>query len=111
MANAGEALKQVAEPRIRLTVAEREHHAVVSIADNGKDIPKKDLRRVFEPFYSTKPMASNWGIGLSHCQKIMEAFGGAISIDSVENGGTTIDRFLPRSRQRSEPENGGGEEG
>ncbi len=96
--NAVEACSRQKKPVIEVTVEERDSYGVIVIADNGSGIDSKHANKVFEPFFSTKPMSSNWGIGLSYCQKVIEAFGGAIHLESKEYEGTKAYIFIPMNR-------------
>ncbi|WP_066297187.1 EAL domain-containing protein [Bacillus sp. FJAT-29937] len=65
----------------------------IRVIDQGCGIPKDRMKRIFEPFYSTKEKGT--GIGLMICHKIIQDHGGTIHIDSELNKGTTIDIVLP----------------
>lgn len=58
----------------------------ISIKDNGKGIQKKDLKKIFEPFYTTKKEGT--GLGLSSTYKIIKEHEGHIFINSKINEGT-----------------------
>ncbi|MEM2969178.1 MAG: CHASE4 domain-containing protein [Candidatus Bathyarchaeia archaeon] len=62
-------------------------------ADTGMGISEKHLKRIFEPLFTTK--ARGMGLGLSICKRIVEAHGGTISVESVQNKGTTFTITLP----------------
>lgn len=85
---------------IGIRIEEKSSYGVIRISDNGKGIDNKNIKRVFEPFFSTKPMSSNWGIGLSFCQKVIEAFGGEIEIESEDNKGTSVNIYIPINTKR-----------
>src|ERR1700690_996900 len=65
----------------------------IEVSDNGKGIAPEDIKKVFLPFYSTKP--DGLGIGLSLVQKIVIAHGGSVDVSSVEGQGSTFRIFLP----------------
>lgn len=67
----------------------------VRISDTGKGIKNNLLHRVFDPFFTSKPMGEHTGLGLSTSLRIIENHGGHISINSVEGSGTEVDIFLP----------------
>ncbi|MHC4600438.1 MAG: sensor histidine kinase, partial [Planctomycetota bacterium] len=67
----------------------------VSIADNGPGIPKDVRRRIFDPFFSTKGVGKGIGLGLPICYRIVSAYGGTITVDSLPNEGTTVEVTLP----------------
>ncbi len=69
---------------------------VIEIADNGIGMKKRDIVKIFKPFYTTKSRISNWGIGLSYTSKIIKQHKGCIVIESNENVGTTFYIHLPR---------------
>ncbi|HNL27928.1 MAG TPA: HAMP domain-containing sensor histidine kinase, partial [bacterium] len=61
---------------------------------NGYGIPKSNLERIFEPHFSTK--TTSMGLGLAIVKKIIEEHQGTISVDSIENLGTTFTITLPK---------------
>lgn len=97
--NAIEACSECAKPFIKISIGEKDVYGIITIEDNGSGIESKNIKKVFDPFFSTKPMSTNWGIGLSQCQKTIEAFGGIIEIESRENEGTKIHIFIPKDRR------------
>jgi PAS domain S-box-containing protein len=80
----------------RITIASRANgdaEIEISVADTGNGIPKDVLDRIFEPFYSTK--SDGMGMGMLVCQKIIDAHGGKLKVESVWQTGTTISFTLP----------------
>jgi len=73
----------------------------IEIEDNGPGIPKKDLNKIFSPFYSKKENGT--GLGLAIAWKIIKAHGGDISAKSTVGRGTKFTIVLPaRSGQQME---------
>jgi two-component system sensor histidine kinase PilS (NtrC family) len=70
--------------------------ARVCVKDTGVGIPEELLKRIFDPFFSTKE--TGYGIGLALCQKIVENHQGAIDVESEEGKGTTFIVSLPLAR-------------
>ena len=72
---------------------------LLTIRDNGIGIPKEDLEHLFERFYRVEKSrtqdAGGTGLGLAIAKELVEAHGGAISIDSVLSEGTTVRIELP----------------
>lgn len=68
---------------------------VVQVADSGAGIAPEDLRRVFDPFYTTKEAGRGTGLGLSVAYGIVEEHGGWIEVRSEPAAGTTFTVFLP----------------
>jgi signal transduction histidine kinase len=67
----------------------------VSIADTGVGIPKQNLSKLFEPFFSTKKKGKGVGLGLSVAYGIIQEHGGSIHVQSEEGRGTTFSIELP----------------
>jgi signal transduction histidine kinase len=68
---------------------------VVEFVDTGTGIAAADLPRVMETFFTTKPAGKGTGLGLPICRRIVEAHGGAISIESGTDKGTTVRIAFP----------------
>jgi len=66
---------------------------VVKIQDTGVGIPEEDIIRIFDPFFSTKPMGV--GLGLSIVYGIVVSHGGRISVKSIGKRGTVFTISLP----------------
>ena len=83
------------ESKGKLTIYFREDKEYISIffKDTGKGIPKGDLEKIFNPFYSTKK--SGTGLGLPMVKKIIEVHKGKINIESEWGKGTVIEIRLP----------------
>ncbi|OZV11186.1 hypothetical protein CIW83_15880 [Tissierella sp. P1] len=71
---------------------------ILKIIDTGYGIKEKDKARIFDPFYTTKPIGKGTGLGLSISQAIIERMRGYIEIYSEENIGTEVEIKLPISR-------------
>jgi len=67
----------------------------ISLEDTGCGIVKKDINRIFEPFYSTKKEIKRVGLGLSTVYAIIEGYGGRINVESEKRKGTTVVIDLP----------------
>jgi signal transduction histidine kinase len=65
----------------------------VEFSDNGSGIEDADLKRVFTPFFTTKPGGS--GLGLSIVEKIVSEHHGALDVQSAKGEGTTVHIWLP----------------
>ena len=81
-------------------------YVVISVADTGSGMAPGVLARVFEPFYTTKPLGQGTGLGLSMVYGFAQQSGGQVRIESTEGKGTSVQVFLPRDRggpARAEP--------
>ncbi len=68
----------------------------IEFNDNGKGIKKEIAKKIFDPFFTTKTGSGGMGLGLSVCRKIIcENHHGTLTIDSVENEGTSVVIRLP----------------
>ena len=65
----------------------------VEVEDTGPGIPPEARGKIFDPFYSTKPPGEGTGLGLAICLRILESYGGRISVESQKDQGT---RFIIR---------------
>ena len=65
----------------------------VEITDTGRGIAEEEVKKIFEPFYTTK--AQGLGLGMPYAKKIIDQHGGAISVNSRPGEGTTISATLP----------------
>ncbi len=68
----------------------------IAVRDTGTGI-SGDVRRVFEPFYTTKPAGS--GLGLAVTQKLVQGHGGWIEVESTPDKGSTFSIYFPLGRQ------------
>lgn len=85
--NAAEAVKDKAEPQIKLiSYINESHHSVIEVIDNGVGIPASIRDQVFIPFFTTRKNGS--GIGLSLSRQIMQLHKGSIVVDSREGEGS-----------------------
>jgi signal transduction histidine kinase len=67
----------------------------VRIVDTGIGIPAEALLRIFEPFYTTRPVGQGTGLGLSVSLGIVQEHGGSIDVASQEGKGSTFTVWLP----------------
>jgi two-component system, NtrC family, sensor kinase len=74
----------------------------ISIVDTGCGIPEKNLKRIFDPFFTSKDVGKGTGLGLSVSHGIIEAHGGRIDVQSKVGEGSTFTVYLPLT-----PPNGG----
>jgi len=97
LANAEEALAAVPAGRRELRVAtiRRGNDVVVSVADNGAGMSPETQRRMFEPFFTTRPADAGAGLGLSIASGIVEAHGGAITVRSEPGAGARLEICFP----------------
>jgi signal transduction histidine kinase len=98
--NARQAMPQGGAVLIKLGYDAESQLVELTVRDNGTGMPPDVLRKIFDPFFSTKsgPDASGkggTGLGLSMCRDIIEAHRGRIRVDSTVGRGTAFNIKLP----------------
>jgi len=76
----------------------------LTVADAGEGIPASRVERVFEPFYTTKPVGKGTGLGLSTVLGIVQRGGGQVDVRSVVGEGTTFHVYLPLTEETAPSE-------
>lgn len=83
------------EGQLKLVTKTNRRKVHVTISDNGIGISKENLEKIFDPFFSTKPVGKGTGLGLSICYGIIKEMKGSIEVRSQEDKGTEIEIILP----------------
>ncbi|HYP88995.1 MAG TPA: hybrid sensor histidine kinase/response regulator [Polyangiaceae bacterium] len=87
--------------RVEISAArDHEDRVYVRIRDTGIGLDPGTRERLFEPFYTTKPVGSGTGLGLSITYSIIKKHGGTLALEDAEGGGTTATIVLPRELPR-----------
>ena len=81
--------------RVRVYGARDGESVRVRVEDDGPGMPPAVLQRIFEPFFTTKPPGKGTGLGLPISARIVEKFGGAITVECPPSGGTVVSVALP----------------
>lgn len=97
IANAVDALEFVPEKlkRVELEVQLKNKWVEVIVRDNGKGMSAEQMSQIFQPFYSSKPTATNWGMGLSITHTIIINHGGKIHVESKLGEGSAYHLVIP----------------
>lgn len=69
----------------------------ISVKDNGAGISAENLKKIFAPFFTTKPPGKGTGLGLYVCYGIIQGMGGTMEVESQRGVGTTFVLNLPGS--------------
>jgi two-component system NtrC family sensor kinase len=91
--NACQAIAQ--EGTVRITLQSTNTAIVLSVSDTGVGMTEEVRRRIFDPFYTTKPVGEGTGLGLSICHSIVADYGGVIRVDSTPGVGSAFLVELP----------------
>lgn len=84
---------------IIVTTRESAGWVELEIADSGHGIAPEDLPRVFEPFFTTRPVGHGMGLGLTVAYQVIKRHGGCLAVDCPPAGGTCVSVNLPVRRQ------------
>ncbi|HEY4306447.1 MAG TPA: ATP-binding protein [Gemmatimonadaceae bacterium] len=94
--NAEQALSaRESDRRLTITTEARDRQIVVRVSDNGPGIASEHLSRIFNPFFTTKPVGEGTGLGLSISDGIMREHGGRLRAESPVGEGATFVLELP----------------
>ncbi len=91
--------------QIRVSASSDTRHVRVTVADDGIGMEPEVLKKATSPFFTTRVKGT--GLGLAICQRIVEAHGGSICIDSVPKTGTEVVITLPVEDTHAEAHPGG----
>lgn len=82
---------------VSLDISESDHQTIITIKDNGCGISPENLTKIFNPFFTTKPVGSGTGLGLSITYKIItDLHKGEIKVESELNKGTAFILSIPK---------------
>ncbi|MDO3680098.1 sensor histidine kinase [Paenibacillus ehimensis] len=98
LTNAIEAMPDGGVLTVRLTETKRK--VVAEVKDTGAGMDKSQLKRVFDPFYTTKSgKKMNFGLGLSYCYTIVQKHKGTMNIHSKPGQGTSVFMQFPKQKR------------
>jgi signal transduction histidine kinase len=86
--------------QITVTTRKQDQQIHIAIHDSGCGIPPQNLKKVFDPGFTTKGVGVGTGLGLSICYQIMEDHKGEIRVESEVGKGTTFTLILPTDLDR-----------
>lgn len=81
--------------RITITSRQRDGMVEITIRDTGAGIPEENLKRIFQPFFTTKAVGEGTGLGLSVVHGIMKAHQGDVAVSSEVGVGTSFTLTFP----------------
>lgn len=93
--NAGQAIED--KGIVGLSTWDDDVNVYFQVEDTGSGIPPEHLKKIFDPFYTTKPIGKGTGLGLSVVHEIVRNHGGNIVVDSTVGKGTRFKVTLPKN--------------
>ena len=91
---------------ITVTTFHEKNHVGITVADNGTGIATHHQDRIFESFYTTKPMGEGLGLGLPILHGIITDYNGTIHVENSSTGGALFTILFPAGPGLSEKETG-----
>jgi two-component system, NtrC family, sensor kinase len=95
--NARQAIK--GEGSITLRCGQDRHQVWVEVADTGSGIPKDVQSRIFDPYFTTKPMGQGTGLGLTAVARFVRGSNGIVQVESEPGHGTVFRLRFPLLRE------------
>jgi len=83
------------EPLVAVGTKKLKDQVTITVKDNGNGIPQRNLEKIFQPFFTTKPAGQGTGLGLSLAYDIVKAHGGEIKVETREGEGSEFLIILP----------------
>jgi two-component system, NtrC family, sensor kinase len=87
------------EPAVLVSTKKLDDKLQITVADNGNGIPQKNLDKIFQPFFTTKPAGQGTGLGLSLAYDIVtKGHKGEIKIETKEGEGSKFIVIIPSTQ-------------
>jgi len=99
ISNAVDAMAQGGQLSVR--IRRSGDQLLLAVGDTGPGIGPEERKRIFEPFYSTKPKGKGTGLGLAICREIASALRGHIEVESTPGQGATFTLHIPAPAWRA----------
>lgn len=93
--NASDATEGRLQPELVITAGIEAGRVCIAFRDNGSGILESSMSKLFDPFYTTKPVGKGTGLGLSISYGIVERHGGELTACNVPQGGAEFKLYLP----------------
>jgi signal transduction histidine kinase len=107
--NAQQSIESTGRPkgRIMIRLSDAGRKVLLEVLDDGVGVSADDEPKLFQPFFTTKPVGKGTGLGLSVSYGIIESYGGSIGYRNNEWGGATFFFELPGSDAAADTTNDG----
>lgn len=83
------------QPLVKVETVMKDNYVEIRISDNGLLIPFKNMKKLFDPFFSTKKSGNGNGLGLTSCYNIIKNNNGEIAIEKSEESETVFKVTIP----------------
>ena len=95
--NAEQSIVNAGSPRrqIEIRTGDRDGWAWIEVEDSGPGVPPEHEAKLFQPFFTTKPVGQGTGLGLAICNEIIAEHGGTLRADNHPEGGACFSIILP----------------
>jgi histidine kinase len=93
-----EASVPIHQRQLSIEIGAAQDQVLVMVSDNGPGVSADVVSRIFDPFFSTKPVGRGTGLGLSISHGIVEKHGGSLRYDRAASGGARFTIILPASQ-------------
>ncbi len=97
--NAGDAIRGAG--RITISTRQDDHTVRITVTDTGVGMDSEQMKKIFDPFYTTKEVGKGTGLGLSVSIGIVETLGGAIEVQSMPGAGSAFTVVLPKNQPKA----------
>jgi signal transduction histidine kinase len=95
IANALDAMENAAERTLAVTVRREGDRVSFAVSDTGRGFDQETLRRVFEPYFTTRSDRGGTGLGMAIARRIAVEHGGALTAAGAPGRGATITLTVP----------------
>jgi signal transduction histidine kinase len=102
--NASDAMENKKGENIEIDLVETENGIILRVSDKGCGITEENIKKIFEPLFTTKPFGMGTGLGLSIVHDIVyDEFKGIIEVESTLNIGTTFRILFKKPSKEDKP--------
>ncbi len=88
--------------KVDIITTSNDKNIAIQVADNGPGIPPEVMKKIWDPFFTTKEQGKGTGLGLSISQNIIRTLGGTIEVHNREEGGTVFTLNIPINKATQE---------
>lgn len=82
--------------RVKLICKNERLYTMIEISDNGQGMSKNQMKKIFDPFYSSKNSNYNWGMGLYYVREVVKSHLGKMRVESTIGEGSRFYILLPK---------------